>query len=140
MALIRQACELCVAFAAGAAIRRQKGPRAQDMPKFLSMFLAGTSRSRGPVIDRRMTMTKMLAADQNGPRFVGIYGFGKDQFLLNQKLTPARGSVQAVVADLAERQAQEGALRFVQIIDLSMLEPVEPYQETLARLHAASLN
>jgi hypothetical protein len=87
-----------------------------------------------------MTMTKMHAADQNGPRFVGIYGFGKDQFLINQKLTPARPSVQAVVADLVERQAQEGALRFVQIIDLSMLEPVEPYQATLARLRATSLN
>jgi hypothetical protein len=87
-----------------------------------------------------MTMTKMLVADQDGPRFVGIYGFGKDQFLLNQKLTPARASVQAVVADLAERQAQEGALRFVQIIDLSVLEPVEPYQATLARLRAPSLN
>jgi hypothetical protein len=87
-----------------------------------------------------MTMTKMLAADQNGSRFVGIYGFGKDQLLLNQKLTPARASVQAVVADLAERQAEEGALRFVQIIDLSMLEPVEPYQATLARLRTTSFN
>lgn len=85
-------------------------------------------------------MTKMLAAEENGPRFVGIYGFGEDQFLLNQKLTPARASVQAVVADLVEKQAQEGALRFVQIIDLSMLEPVEPYQATLARLRDRSLN
>ena len=85
-------------------------------------------------------MTKMLAADQNGPRFFGIYGFGKDQFQLNQKLTPARASVQAVVADLAQRQAEEGALRFVQIIDLSMLEPVEPYQATLRRLRATSVN
>jgi len=85
-------------------------------------------------------MTKMLAADQNGSRFVGVYGFGKDQFLLNQKLTPARATVQAVVADLAERQTQEGTLRFVQIIDLSMLEPVEPYQATLARLRTTSFN
>ena len=83
-------------------------------------------------------MTKMHSADEKSIRFVGVYGSGKDQFLLNQKLTPARASVQAVVADLAERQAREGALRFVQIIDLSMLEPVEPYQATLARLSAAS--
>jgi hypothetical protein len=87
-----------------------------------------------------MTMTKMLAADRNGPRFVGIYGFAKDQSQLDQKLTPARASVQAVVADLAQRQAEEGALRFVQIIDLSMLEPVEPYQATLARLRTTAMN
>lgn len=85
-------------------------------------------------------MTKMIAADQNGPRFVGIYGFGKDQFQLDQKLTPARASIQAVVADLAERQVREGALRFVQIIDLSMLEPVEPYRATLARLRTTPVN
>ncbi len=85
-------------------------------------------------------MTKMHAADQNDPRFVGIYGSGRDQFLLNQKLTPARASVQAVMADLAEKQTREGALGFVQIIDLSVLAPVEPYQATLARLRATSLN
>lgn len=85
-------------------------------------------------------MTKMIAADQDGPRFVGIYGSGKDPFQLDQQLTPARASVQAVVADLAERQTREGALRFVQIIDLSMLEPVEPYQATLARLRTTPVN
>jgi hypothetical protein len=85
-------------------------------------------------------MTRMISANQDGPRFVGIYSFGKDQFQLDQRLTPARASVQAVVADLAERQMQEGALRFVQIIDLSVLEPVEPYRTTMARLRTTSVN
>ncbi len=84
-------------------------------------------------------MPKMLSADKNESRFAAVYGFGEDQLRLNQKLTPTRGSVEAVMADLAERQTREGLLRFVQIIDLSMLEPVEPYQATLARLRAAAL-
>jgi hypothetical protein len=84
-------------------------------------------------------MTKVLSADKSGSRFVGVYGSGEDQIPLNQKLTPARGSIGAVIADLAERQMREGMLGFVQIIDLAMLEPVEPYQVTLTRLRDAAL-
>lgn len=84
-------------------------------------------------------MTKMLSADKNKSRFAAVYGLGEDQFRLNQKLTPTRNSVEAVMADLAKRQTREGPLHFVQIIDLSMLEPVEPYQATLAQLRAAAL-
>jgi hypothetical protein len=94
---------------------------------------------RGLVIERRMTMTKVLSADRYGSRFAAVYGSSKDQFRMNQKITPARASVEAIIADLAERQKLEGKLHFAQIIDLSMLAPVEPYQATLARLRAAAL-
>ena len=84
-------------------------------------------------------MTKVLSADRYGSRFAAVYGSSKDQFRMNQKITPARASVEAIIADLAERQKLEGKLHFAQIIDLSMLAPVEPYQATLARLRAAAL-
>lgn len=84
-------------------------------------------------------MKKMLPADTDGSRFVGLYGISEDQGDLIQKLTPPRDSIDAVMADLADKQRHEGKLEFVQIVDLSMLQPVEPYQTTLARLHSTAL-
>ena len=83
-------------------------------------------------------MMKSNTADGYGSRFVAAYGFADAQFPLNQKLTPAHDTVEAVMADLARRQTREGSFCFAQIIDLSVLEPVEPYQATLARLRDAA--
>ena len=83
-------------------------------------------------------MQKTIPTDCEGARFVGLYGVGEDYAELIQKLTPARDSIAAVMADLSRRQKHEGGLGFAQILDLSVLEPVEPYQVTLARLNLAT--
>ena len=72
-------------------------------------------------------------------RFVGVYGFGDQSRHGRQELTEPRESVEAVMADLADKQEREGKLCFVQIVDLSSLEPIESYQAALERLRRAAL-
>jgi hypothetical protein len=86
-----------------------------------------------------MTMKKAITMEDRNCRFVGVYGLRDPQRHLTQELTQARPSIEAVMADLADKQEREGKLCFVQIVDLSLLEPVEPYQTTLARLRRAAL-
>ena len=85
-------------------------------------------------------MKTMQAAESDRSRFVGLYGLAGSADQLTQKVTPARASIADVMADFAEKQRREGRLGFAQILDLSMLEPVEPYQTTLARLHGSAAN
>jgi hypothetical protein len=79
------------------------------------------------------------AASNQTRRFVAVYGFGDQRRPAEQELTAPRESIEAVMADLADRQEREGKRCFVQIIDLSALEAIEPYQATLARLRRAGL-
>ena len=79
------------------------------------------------------------AASNETRRFVAVYVFGDQRRRAAQELTVPRESIEAVMADLADKQEREGKLCFVQIIDLSTLEPIEPYQSTLARLRRAAL-
>lgn len=85
-------------------------------------------------------MKIMHAAEIERSRFVGLYGLAGGSNQLTQKVTPARASIAAVMADFAVKQREEGRLGFAQILDLSMLEPVEPYQATLAKLRASTTN
>jgi hypothetical protein len=79
------------------------------------------------------------AARNETRRFVAVYGFGDQRRRAGQELTVPRESIEAVMADLADKQEREGKLCVVQIIDLSTLELIEPYQATLARLRRAAL-
>jgi hypothetical protein len=84
----------------------------------------------------------MKAADMDSNqtrRYVAVYGFGDQRRHAGQELTEPRESVEAVMADLAAKQEREGKLFLVQIIDLSTLKPIEPYQATLARLRRSAL-
>jgi len=84
-------------------------------------------------------MKKAIKANDERRRFVAVYGFDDPRRHPMQRLTEPRESIEAVMADLADKQEREGKPCFVQIVDLSTLEPVESYQATLARLRRAAL-
>lgn len=84
-------------------------------------------------------MKTATAAGNQTRRYVAVYGLGDRRRPAAQELTEPRESVEAVMADLAAKQEREGEIYLVKIIDLSMLEPIEPYQATLARLRRAAL-
>jgi len=67
-------------------------------------------------------------------RFRGAYSLGNALDTRTHELTPERGTVEEVVADLLEAQQQKRALHFAQIIDTGTLRPIEPARTTLARL------
>jgi hypothetical protein len=52
----------------------------------------------------------------------------------SRALTPVRGSVEAVLADLFRLRKGRSGFRHALVIDLSTLEPVEPMETTLGRL------
>jgi hypothetical protein len=83
-------------------------------------------------------MKSTIAAGNGARRFVAVYGFD-DPRRLTQKLTEPRESVEAIMADLADKQEREGKPCLVRIVDLSLLEPVESCQATLERLRRAGL-
>jgi hypothetical protein len=67
-------------------------------------------------------------------RFRGAYSLGNALDGRAHSLTPERDTVEEVVADLLGAQRQKATLHFAQIIDTTTLRPIEPAQETLARL------
>jgi hypothetical protein len=82
-------------------------------------------------------MKKLTTSDNESRRFVAVYGVLDPRNSVTQELTQPRASIEAVIADVADRQDREGKICFVQIVDLARLKPVEPYQTTLARLRRA---
>jgi hypothetical protein len=84
-------------------------------------------------------MKSITTSDYESRRFVAVYGFLDPGNSVTQELTEPRTSIEAVIADVANRQEREGKICFVQIVDLANLKPVEPYQTTLARLRRAVL-
>jgi hypothetical protein len=84
-------------------------------------------------------MKNITKFDDESRRFVSVYGFLDPENSVTQELTQPRASIEAVIADVADRQEREGKICFVQIVDLARLRPVESYQTTLARLRRAVL-
>ncbi len=84
-------------------------------------------------------MKKVITEKTKSRRFVAVYGFEDPRRRPTRELSEPRESVEAVMADLADKQEREGRLCLVQIVDLSVSEPVEPHQATLARLRRSAL-
>ncbi len=64
-----------------------------------------------------------------GSHYCAVYSIAEDD-----ELTPVRGSVEAVLADLLRLCNARSRFRHALVIDLSTLEPVEPMETTLDRL------
>lgn len=67
-------------------------------------------------------------------RFRGAYSMGNALDGRAHSLTPERDTIEEVIADLLEAQKQKATVHFAQVIDAVTLRPIEPAQETLARL------
>lgn len=69
-----------------------------------------------------------------GAHYCAVYSIAAGSGEPCRALTPVRGSVEAVVADLFRLRKGKSGFRQALVIDLSTLEPVEPMEATLGRL------
>ena len=69
-----------------------------------------------------------------GAHYCAVYSIAEPAGEPCRALTPVRGSVEAVLADLFRLRKGKSGFRHALVIDLSTLEPVEPMETTLGRL------
>jgi hypothetical protein len=69
-----------------------------------------------------------------GSHYCAVYSLAEGAGEPSRALTPVRGSIEAVLADLLRLRRGRSGFRHALVIDLATLEPVEPMETTLDRL------
>jgi hypothetical protein len=75
-----------------------------------------------------------MSVEWLGTHYCAVYCIAEAAGEPSRALTPVRGSVEAVLADLFRLRKGRSGFRHALVIDLSTLEPVEPMETTLGRL------
>jgi hypothetical protein len=78
-----------------------------------------------------------MSVEWLGSHYCAVYSLVDGTAEPCRALTPVRGSIEAVLADLLRLRRGRPGFRHALVIDLSTLEPIEPMEVTLARLGRA---
>jgi hypothetical protein len=86
--------------------------------------------SFAPGIERE----RYMSPEWLGSHYCAVYSLAESAGEPSRAVTPVRGSVEAVLADLLRLRRGRPGFRHALLIDLATLEPIEPMETTLARL------
>ena len=78
-----------------------------------------------------------MSVEWLGSHYCAVYSLVDSAAEPCRALTPVRGSIEAVLADLLRLRRGRSGFRHALVIDLATLEPIEPMETTLARLGRA---